>query len=646
MTDEFRPMTDDDILAVITAEEANAQAWSDERDAETSMALDYYFSKPLGDEEAGRSQVVSNDVCDVVEWLMPEFIRVFAGDDDLVEFEATGSDTKGAELATKYVRHIINVDNDGFTLIHDAAKDGLLSKIGCFKWMWVEKTEHIDRDYTDLDDMAMAMLLQDLHAKAGDMEVKIIAHSEETDASGQVTHDVTIRMVREWGQVEVCAVPPEQIRVTRGTAAINQSTRYFAHVYTKTRSELIAMGYPADKVMDLPAYDGNSIAGGITTARFAGTMNAVNSPVQNKMAEEVEYGEHFCLMDADGDGIAERMMVVKSGHEILRADPVSGLPFSAWSPVRMSHSAIGRSVADLVLDIQRIRTALLRGTMDNIYSVNAGGRKEVVKGQVNMDDLLTQRPGGVVRVKAPGMIRDMPVEFIGGQTMPLMDMIRAMRDERTGQMRHQQGVTAEGLHESTQAAMSMIESMQARTELMLRLYAEALKQMYAGVLDLVVRHQDKPRQVRIAGEVLNIDPAAFKERYGLRVKVGSGNASKDRKRADLEMILGKQASALPVGLSTPQHIYNTLKDIVSLTTQKDATRYFLDPASPQARQMAAQRKPQEDPLVLAEKVKGQVDMAKAEQQARFDAQDRMLDHAEWATEQTLKFGIPVPGSTV
>lgn len=638
---DIKPMTKEDILAVVKAEESNARTWGDELTVERETALNYYHGKPLGDEEEGRSQVVSNDVCDVVEWLMPEFMRVFGGDDDLVEFEATGTDVEGATLATKYVNHVINVDNDGFTLKHDTVKDGLLTKFGCFKWQWVEKVEPIDRDYMGMSEMEMAALMQDLQDKAGDTEVKVLAQAVEEGPAGPV-YSLRIRMMRKWGQVEVCAVPPEELLIPRAAVAINQSTRYVAHRTTKTRSDLVAMGYPIHEVMELSPYEDDMWTNGVSSARFdgSGSVFGVDVPVQNKMAQPVEYIEHYCLMDADGDGISERMLVCTSGNEVLRAEAVSGLPFAGWSPVRMSHSAIGRSVADLVIDIQRMRTALLRGTMDNIYSINAGGRKEVVIGQVNMDDLLTPRPNGIVRVKQPGQIRDMTTEFIGAQTMAILNMTREMRDERTGQMRHQQGLTAESLHQSTDAAMSMIESMQARTELMCRLYAEALKQMYAGVLDLIVRHQDKPRQVRIGGKVLNIDPSAFKERYGLRVKVGSGNASKERKRADLEYIFAKQGQAVQVGMSSNQHIYNTLTDMVALTTQRDVSRYFVDPSMIAPKQDA----PPEDPLVMAEKVKLQGDMMRAAQKDKFDREARDVDHTEKMTDLSLKYSVPLPGS--
>lgn len=643
---DIKPMSEDEILACVKAEEDSAAVWCNEVGSSREQAMDYYYGKPLGDEEEGRSQVVSNDVCDVIEWLMPEFMRTFAGDEDLIEFEAVNNDVEGAELATKYVNHIINSDNDGFTAKHDTIKDGLLSKLGIFKWQWVEKVEPIDRDYTGLSEMSMAVLMQELQSNAGDTEVKILAHDMTEDESGQPVYAMRVRMLRKWGQVEICAVPPEELLIPRNAAAISQSLRYMAHRTKKSRSDLVAMGYKLAEVMELPAFEANTWNSGLSSSRFEGDYGA-DIPIQNKMAQEVEYTEHYILMDADGDGITERMLVCVSGNKVLRAEAVASLPFAGWSPVRMSHSAIGRSVADLVIDIQRLQTALLRGTMDNIYSVNAGGRKEVVSGQVNMDDLLTARVDGVIRVKAPGMIRDIPTPFIGEQTMRVMEMVRQMREERSGANRHQQGITAQGLHDTATGAMAMMEQMQQRSELMIRLYAECLKQLYSGVLDLVVRHQDKSRQIRIGGKVLTIDPSAFKERYGLRVKVGSGNASKERKKVDLEYIFGKQALAIQDGMATRGMIYNTLTDMVGLTAMKDVARYFLDPASPEAQRIQAQKQaPQDDPLVKAEIVKGQVQMEINAQKDKFNRQERGVDNAEKMTELSLQYGISLPGSVV
>jgi hypothetical protein len=255
------------------------------------------------------------------------------------------------------------------------------------------------------------------------------------------------------------------------------------------------------------------------------------------MMEYVDYIEHYVLADIDGDGIAERRLICTSGDQIIRNEVLPGLPIAAWSPFRMPHSATGRSLADRIVDLQRVRTAILRGIMDNTYMVNAGGRYEAVTNQVNMDDLLTTRPGGIVRVKSAGMLRNIPVDYIGDKTMAVMQMVERMKSQRTGINDHKQGLNAERLHETAAMSGQLLERMDALGELQARNYAEfCLKPCFAGILDLTVRHQDGPKQVRVAGEVLEIDPSMFRDHYALRVKVGTGRLRKQEKQAALDKV--------------------------------------------------------------------------------------------------------------
>lgn len=632
-------LADYEILAIVTAEKQNAETWGEELAGARELAMDYYLGRPLGDEVPGQSQVVSTDTMEVIEWMMPQLVRMMCSDDDLVTFEPNANDTEGAELATKYVRHIVFNDNDGFRLIHDTMKDGLLNKVGAFKWGWVEKQEPVDRDYNGLSEMELSLLMQGLIEGSEDVKVSVIGHEQNADG----TFNVKIRMMREWGQIEIEAIPPEELLVTRNCRAINDKTRYVGHRTVKTRSDLVAMGMDMDKVISLPVYQGEWASG-----EYGSSFGDV--PVQNTMAQPVEYNEHYILIDADGDGITERRLICTSGNEILRNEPMSGLPISAWSPVRMPHSAIGLSMAELVVDIQRLMTALLRGTMNNIYNVNAGGRL-FVTGDVNMDDLLTVRPGGVVRGKPGATVSPLANEYIGDRAMAVMEMVRGMRNERTGVARHTQGMNAADLHDSATIGGKMIEQALEKIELVARMYAEfALKPMWAGVLDYVVRYQDTKRQVRVMGKAIEIDPSAFKEKYGMRVKVGLGVAKKQERMGFLTSVLATQKEALSAGMPivTVQNIYDTSAKLIEIAGF-DPKEFFVDPSSPQGQQLAqvaAQRAQPVNPLVEAEQVKSQARMAEAEQQNAYDRNARLLTHAEKMTELELKYGADVPGSSV
>jgi hypothetical protein len=63
--------------------------------------------------------------------------------------------------------------------------------------------------------------------------------------------------------------------------------------------------------------------------------------------------------------------------------------------VIVTHRFFGRSIADLVMDIQRIKSALLRQLLDNAYLAN-NQRLEVDESGAHertLDDLLVNRPG-------------------------------------------------------------------------------------------------------------------------------------------------------------------------------------------------------------------------------------------------------------
>ena len=53
-------------------------------------SLEYYLGMPLGNEQEGRSQVISNDVMDTVESLMPSLMKIFTSGDNVFACEGTG----------------------------------------------------------------------------------------------------------------------------------------------------------------------------------------------------------------------------------------------------------------------------------------------------------------------------------------------------------------------------------------------------------------------------------------------------------------------------------------------------------------------------------------------------------------------------
>lgn len=646
---ELRPLTDDEIRALVNAEYNAAEQYSDEIAEDRAEAIDYYYGRPLGDEVEGRSRVVSSDVSDVIEWMMPGLLRVVAGDDELVQF--TWFDEDQAKVATKLVNHVIDEQNEGYLIKHDTLKDGLLSKMGAAKVLYTVKKEPVDRDYTGLGEMELTMLMEGL--KRPGYEVSITGQESIPQPDGTMLYNVRVRIMRVFGQVEIQAIPPEELRVPRNARVIDDSCRYVAHdVETMTRSDLVAMGVHYDVVMDLPASTDNDDQ--MRQARNG--FNADQAPIENKMAEYVEYTEHYVLADVDGDGITERRMICTSGDKILRNEVIPYLPVAAWSPFRMAHAAIGLSLADRCMDIQRVRTALMRGMLDNIYAINAGGRYAVTTGKVNMDDLLTMRLGGAVRVKEPGNIQQLPVEFVGDKAVAIDERMKNVREERTGVNRHNQGLNGDSLHQTLGGMQTILEQGLELQEYILRNYVEFFyKRLSRLVLDHLVRYQDEAMQLMVSGKKMDVNPADFIGRMGIKTKVGVGAMRKQERIAMLKETISSQVEALSMGLPivTIEQVYNATADLAELTGSRPE-RYWVDPAKMPPK---PQEPAQPDPLVQAEMIKQQ--RAKEEGEAKLKLEEAQsisdltlerekMDREDqrFYTEMELKYLTNVPGSRV
>ena len=62
----------------------------------------------LGNEQVDRSQVVSTEVSDTIEQIMPSMMRIYTQSDEYVRFTPRGpEDVRAAEDASNYVNWII-----------------------------------------------------------------------------------------------------------------------------------------------------------------------------------------------------------------------------------------------------------------------------------------------------------------------------------------------------------------------------------------------------------------------------------------------------------------------------------------------------------------------------------------------------------
>jgi hypothetical protein len=623
-------MSETKLKAILAAEKAAAMgeatgSTSSDLARQRTQAMNYYqgdMADMLSPD--GRSSAVSTDVADTIDGIMPSIMDIFTSSDEVAKFEAVGPTDEDAALQeTDYVNHVFYQENAGFIVLHSMIKDALIQKNGIVKFWWEEGEEEERETYRKLPEDGFALLV-------ADDAVELIEHTAEestyTDPDTGATlplvlHDAVVIRRKPYGCVKTAPVPPEEFLIAKDARQI-QDSRYCAHRVKRTRSQLIEQGYPRNVVDSLPT-------GGEATTQEASARATVQDDDEqvsdvNTAMQLVEVTEHYIRLDYDGDGVAElrKITTAGTGEEVLDNEPYDRMPFAGITPILMSHRFWGRSVADLVMDIQKIKTALIRALLDNAYFVN-NGRMEVAEShttETTLDDLLTNRPGGVVRTKLPGGLNPIVTAPIGGQLFPVLEYMDTVREVRTGVNRNAVGPDANSLNPYSNTATGaniLATAAQQRIRMIARTFAETgIKDLFLGIHELILKHGKDARLVKLRDKWATVNPRTWKTRKDMTVMVGLGTGTRDQVQAYLMQILGLQIQAIqmqqgPAGPQNPglvnlQNIYNTMKKLIENAGFRSADPFVTQPDP------NAVRPPQPSPEM--EKVKGQLQLQAQKQQ--------------------------------
>ena len=579
-----------DILAVLSKEIHNASGFiGGELVSRRKKSLEYYLGMPLGNEQEGRSQVISNDVLDTVESLMPSLMRIFTSGDNVFSCEGTGpEDDEMARQCSDYLNYIFYKENSGFLALYSAFKDALIQKNGILKVYWDDSQKTEREEYTRLTEDEF----NDLIANA---EVKVKNHSEYEepilDEKGKeldkvTLHDVVIQRTRLYGQVRIEPVPPEEFLIERRSKDIN-SSNFVCHRTNKTRSELVEMGYDKELVEKLPTGD----AGFFSEDKFVRHQNidfSHGTTDGDKSTGDILIYESYIRMDANEDGKAELLKITTAGtggKTMLDMVEVDTMPFVSLTPVIMPHRFHGRSVSELVEDIQLIKSTVMRQMLDNMYLTN-NNRVAIQDGQVSMDDLLTNRPGGIVRTKQPpqNVMMPLPMQPLTEQATAMLGYLDSVKETRTGITRQSQGLDSNALNKTATGQNQILTQSQMRMELIARIFAETgVKDLALKMFELVCKYQQKEKIVRIRGKYIPMRPFEWKDRVNVTVQVGLGTGSKEQQLILLNAILERQMQAINLQqnafgpMVNLRNVYNTLKKLIENAGLNGVEPYFMDP---------------------------------------------------------------------
>lgn len=610
----------------------------DNLDDDQSKATEYYRGKlPDLPANEGRSSAVSTDVRDTVAAIMPSVMRIIFGPEDVVEYEPNGpEDEEAARQATDYINYIIRNDNKGFVTIYNAVKDALVRRTGWFKWYWEEKMKTESDRYTGLSEEQLLMFLSD-----PEVEVEI-----ETLFDGEIPeYEVTITRKFDDGRLRVVGVPPEEVVFSPNAKSI-EDARCLAHVRDVPASDLVAMGYDRDKVME-HAGDVSEVSEGDLedSRRFdEGAGRMFREDVQQDQTRPVRFAEAYIYFDADDDGIAElrKFSCIGTHYEILEHEQVDERPFALLCPDPEPHTLVGQSSADYVMEIQKIKSAILRGMLDSL-NLTLNPRTEVVNGEVNMKDMLNTEIGGLIRVNRPGMMREIVMPFVGKEAFPMLQYMDEKKENSTGISKAAAGLDADALQSSTKAAVAAtLSAAQQHIEMIVRVFAETgLTDLYRGLLRAIHKHQDRPRVVRLRGHYVEVDPKAWDAGMDVKVNVALGAGTREERLQALGIISQEQKLLMQTGspLVSPVEYRNTLKRFVEYTGFKNPDEFF-KPWGPeeqmQADEAAKNAPPPPDPAQAQMQMLMQIEQLKIQSNQMLKQLEMDLKQQDMLLKQDLE----------
>lgn len=666
-------MTDERLCALVSQLVKDCESYRDTLATDRIKAMEYYDGTMKDvPADANRSKVVSRDVRAAIKKVLPSLVRTILGNDKVVEYEPVGEgDEAAAEQATDYINYVVFPESDGYDAVQDAAHDALKLRNGVIRW-WYEKKHSVSvSTHTGLDEAALIQLV-------GDDDVEVLEQAQtiermetpepyplERDAGGKPLHtfphpapvveqpsySVKIRRRTERGTPRLTAVPLEEFLIHPHAISIEDSP-ITGIAMRMRRSDLIAMGYDRDLIEGLPAATNDS---GRDDEEFTRRRDAFDTrDAVPKALEEVDYYELYVTIDADDDGIAELRRLVFAGgtgeDNLLSNDEWDEVPFADLIIERRPHQREGGSVTDDMAEIQRVKTVLMRQTLDNLYWQN-NQQPIVQEGAIaNPEAVLNPKFGQPIRVSqgidARAAVGYTTVPFVAKESFAMLSYLDQEATDRTGISDAASGLAPDALTNMTARATALIEQAGiGQTELMVRTFAQGLRRVFKGLLRLVIKHQDRPRTVRLRGQWVTFDPRHWNAEMDATVNTGLGAGTRERDMMTIQMIQQLQEKLLMTlgpdnPYVSPDNLYNGIAKSVEAAGLKSPELYFTKPTPQEiGRRMqaaAAQPNPEMQKLEMRAQTEAEKARLSAETERRKLEIDRELKLAEIQQKGALK----------
>ena len=639
----LKPMTEREIESIAREAVSDSVDFVESEIAEDRIKAQRYFDGEVDiGEEEGRSKVVATKVRDTIRAIKPSLMRVFLSTDKPVEYVPRGpEDVQAAEQATEYMHYVFN-EHNGYRVLNDAFHDAMVKKVGIVKVYWDNYQEQETYDFENLNEMEYRVITMDDDVEVLESVTRTVIEVDDMGLDTEATvYDLKIARYKDVGKMCIESVPPEEFFVDRNARSLDDA--YAVCHRTEMRiGDLIGMGYDYEDVKDLTGLQHADTFSEVEEFERRGyEEDYSDEDIKDPAMRLVAVTEVYMKVDVSGSGIPTLQKITLGGaqHKLLDYMACSHIPFAAFEVDPEPHTFYGRSVADLIINEQDASTAMLRGVLDNVALTN-NPRMEILDGAVNIDDLLNNEIGGVIRVKQPNAIVPQAIPFVAGQTLAALQYMDQEIEDKTGVTRASTGLSPDALQNTTAAAVqATVQAQAGQIEVMARNLAEGgMRQMFTLMLKVMHENVEEQQMMRIAGaDYVPVDPRSWNVTMDVTVNVGLGTGQEEQKLAALmqafqvqQQILGQYGPQN--GIVTLTQVRNTLADMLALNGIRNSTRYF-NPMNPETEQQLIQQQqasqqqgqqgdPQAQAFLQAEQMKAQAkaqtDMAKLQAQTQKD----------------------------
>ena len=568
----------------------------------------YYYGEPLGNEKPGRSQHISRDVFDAVESTKALLLDTFTADRRVVEFTPeTNEDIEAARQATEFVNYLFYRQNNGFKILQDTLHDGLVSKLGVVKRWWDTRYTYVQEEFSDLDEAQFVMMAQDPEVEITVLNQTPIQPEMVDPMTGQVvmpaitTYTGELKRRINKSQVRVDNLEPEKLYISPRAKSL-EDTDFVSYRYEKEIGELLEDGYDPEKVEELDeeldTYRDSTLGRDSYDEFSAETSMRDDHPNRSYVTV---YESYIRIYDPEVDSRCT-YKVVHSRRTLLDMEKVESHPFRGWCPFPIPHKAIGLSLADVTMDIQKSQSTLKRSVIDNAWLTNTSRWVANLSLVRNPRDLIDNKIGAVIDVNAmdpSSVVQPLNTPQISANIFTTMELLEQEKEARSGSSRMSKGMDSDVVSKqnSSDLITRYMNASNRRTMVMARNFAESfLKPLMFDLYRLAIENDTQPRMVQLSGKYVPIDPKQLRERTEMDVAVALTPDARAAEARTLTM-LDQMWTANPQdqtlgGMYQTQQRFALLARAVDLMGLKGGDKYLLSPMSPEYQQGMQQNQQQ------------------------------------------------------